>query len=418
MKFVIYGAGFRGKKVLRYLSSECIDAFIDSNEQVQGNEIDGIKVISLEEYTNNYFSDYIIVSPVDNEKICQKLDENGIYQYSDLSTLPSEFAGYGCVDKDLLYENLFSRIEQKGEIYGLTAFSLWVQEVLFERYGKQYRIVPEVNCSIGKVLWARNRNIKLAEFDEISNCLVAFWDNTITRTPCKKTDLFYASSKNKCYYNQRILELKNRYVGKRCFIVATGPSLKEEYLDTLNRNDEFTMSVNRIYEANMDWKPTFYVCMDSFLISRSKDKIIDYPADFKFIGDSDVNFWDNEQSNLYKLHVVCNDKFETDTLFSEDVAQCAFGGLTVVYTCIQIAVYMGFKEIFLLGVDCDYKGKLHFYNSDKLEKKMINHNEDGMIKCYRSAKKYADEHGIKIFNATRGGALEVFPRVDFDSLFE
>lgn len=152
MKFVIYGAGFRGKKVLRYLSSECIDAFIDSNQQVQGNEIDGIKVISLEEYTNNYFSDYIIVSPVDNEKICQKLDENGIYQYSDLSTLPSEFAGYGCVDKDLLYENLFSRIEQKGEIYGLTAFSLWVQEVLFERYGKQYRIVPEVNCSIGKVL--------------------------------------------------------------------------------------------------------------------------------------------------------------------------------------------------------------------------------------------------------------------------
>ena len=79
---------------------------------------------------------------------------------------------------------------------------------------------------------------------------------------------------------------------------------------------------------------------------------------------------------------------------------------------------MGFKEIYLLGVDCNYKGKLHFYNSDKLEKKMINHNEDGMIKCYRSAKKYADEHGIKIFNATRGGALEVFPRVDFDSLFE
>ena len=258
----------------------------------------------------------------------------------------------------------------------------------------------------------------MAEFDEISNCLVAFWDNTITRTPCKKMDLFYASSKNKCYYNQRILELKNRYVGKRCFIVATGPSLKEKYLDVLNRNDEFTMSVNRIYEANMDWKPIFYVCTDSFLISRSKDKIIDYPADFKFIGDSYVNFWDNEQSNFYKLHVVNNDKFETDTLFSEDVAQCAFGGFTVVYTCIQIAVYMGFKEIFLLGVDCDYKGKLHFYNSDKLEKKMSNHNEDGMIKCYRSAKKYADEHGIKIFNATRGGALEVFPRVDFDSLFE
>jgi hypothetical protein len=34
-----------------------------------------------------------------------------------------------------------------------------------------------------------------------------------------------------------------------------------------------------------------------------------------------------------------------------------------------------------------------------------------------SAKEYADEHGIKILNATRGGELEVYDRVCFDSLF-
>ena len=38
--------------------------------------------------------------------------------------------------------------------------------------------------------------------------------------------------------------------------------------------------------------------------------------------------------------------------------------------------------------------------------------------AYQSAKKYADAHGIKIYNATRGGNLEVFERVDFDSLFK
>ena len=37
--------------------------------------------------------------------------------------------------------------------------------------------------------------------------------------------------------------------------------------------------------------------------------------------------------------------------------------------------------------------------------------------AYQAAEKYAEEHGIKIYNATRGGRLEVFERVDFDSLF-
>ena len=36
--------------------------------------------------------------------------------------------------------------------------------------------------------------------------------------------------------------------------------------------------------------------------------------------------------------------------------------------------------------------------------------------AYMSARNYAKEHGVKILNATRGGKLEVFPRVNFDKL--
>ena len=39
------------------------------------------------------------------------------------------------------------------------------------------------------------------------------------------------------------------------------------------------------------------------------------------------------------------------------------------------------------------------------------------IVAYEEAKRYGDEHGIQIFNATRGGMLEVFPRVNLDSIF-
>lgn len=36
---------------------------------------------------------------------------------------------------------------------------------------------------------------------------------------------------------------------------------------------------------------------------------------------------------------------------------------------------------------------------------------------FEKAREYADGHGIKIYNATRGGKLEVFERVNFDKLF-
>ena len=37
-------------------------------------------------------------------------------------------------------------------------------------------------------------------------------------------------------------------------------------------------------------------------------------------------------------------------------------------------------------------------------------------RAFQSAKLYAENHGIKIYNATRGGKLEIFERADFDLL--
>lgn len=80
---------------------------------------------------------------------------------------------------------------------------------------------------------------------------------------------------------------------------------------------------------------------------------------------------------------------------------------------------MEFQEIYLLGVDFCYIGKqdekyAHFYKEDTL---VSTGYEKQVYHAYLSAKKYADEHNIKIYNATRDGRLEVFERVNFDSLF-
>jgi hypothetical protein len=112
------------------------------------------------------------------------------------------------------------------------------------------------------------------------------------------------------------------------------------------------------------------------------------------------------------------------------------------FLMLEFAVYMGFSEIYLLGVDNTQppfvhtsnflESKSHFYDEDADELRrrqeiLPEHNrpdkddwgayQNHLNRFYGIAKKYASERGIKIRNATRGGKLEVFERVDFDLLF-
>ena len=103
---------------------------------------------------------------------------------------------------------------------------------------------------------------------------------------------------------------------------------------------------------------------------------------------------------------------------------------TVSYAAMQIAVYLGYSEIYLLGFDHNYsfefdssgnvistgKTDTHFFKDEVPED--IIADVWGMTKAYESFKDYADNHGIKVRNATRGGKLEVFERVNFDSIFD
>lgn len=108
--------------------------------------------------------------------------------------------------------------------------------------------------------------------------------------------------------------------------------------------------------------------------------------------------------------------------FTDDFSIRSYIGTTVTYTCMQLAVYMGFREIYLLGVDFSYGNSkknisyTHFYESYKPEEKGIGYVKQVTL-AYESAKQYTDSHEIKIYNVTRGGKLGIFERVDFDSLF-
>jgi len=51
--------------------------------------------------------------------------------------------------------------------------------------------------------------------------------------------------------------------------------------------------------------------------------------------------------------------------FSFDCAEEVFDGSTIAYSVLQLATYMGFKEIYLLGADCDYSGAVSHFDGTK-----------------------------------------------------
>jgi hypothetical protein len=136
-----------------------------------------------------------------------------------------------------------------------------------------------------------------------------------------------------------------------------------------------------------------------------------------------------EKRNIVCLKFVFS-KFEHEFDFSTDCSEKIYIGYMVTYAMLQMAVYMGFKEIYLLGMDHNFSREKQGDGSIATKENVRNHaailGNYGLwgvaepvktTNAYKSAKNYADGHGIKIYNATRGGKLEVFERVDFDGLF-
>jgi hypothetical protein len=219
-------------------------------------------------------------------------------------------------------------------------------------------------------------------------------------------------------------QFENCNQGKRAFIVALGPSITIRDLEKLEQQHELTISMNSIYYMldKTTWRPDYYVISDGTGIrdyeKDLKEGLTKYlEKSEKFFSDNYLKFWDTAHDGTYHcFHQIQN---IYDIEFTSDFSEKVYAGATVVYACIQLAVYMGIKNIYLLGCDFSFSNNLkgaenHCYGRESV---FYNFDFEGTLRGYECAKKYADEHGIKIYNATRGGKLEVFERVDFDSLF-
>ena len=237
---------------------------------------------------------------------------------------------------------------------------------------------------------------------------------------------------------KKIQRFKNIHKGKRCFIIGTGPSQNARDLNRLK--NEITITVNDAYISydSTEWRADYYVVMDdsseyvlnNLFSLEYEHKGVFYNGRLHYRGENGVKLA-CDAAHTMLMHTVWNKWFPRIfpiMRFSDDVSKVIYTGKTVVFSCIQIAAYMGFEEIYLSGIDCDYHGMLYssIMGGNDAEnivttqvKDMRTHLEKSgglMIEQFEALNKLLQKNGIKVFNATRGGKLEVFPRVDLDSL--
>jgi hypothetical protein len=429
VKFAIWGIGRNGKYVFRMLKKENIIAIIDEGKEWVGKKYEDIEVMQSKEFFLKYpYEIPIIVTPGNSEKKIEKilqLENRKLYFLFSSNQVKLEgFLLQAPIDK--MIQGLSD--ETPIVIYGMNLLALVMYNFFASRYRSVYICLQNGYC---------NENIDKLEmnqinFDEISNDSVILLSMEILENDEKEIankkhiEKYYDLGTRKAlYHNTAIEKFKGIHKGKRCFIVATGPSLKIKDLDILARFHEICIGMNGVFYSfpHTEWRPNYYIVSGASCTIEWEQQILDMNVEAKFVADVAWVFKNNSvPNNVYKWHFQREWDENRMPEFSDDFSRISYMGYTVTYDgALQLATYMGFEEIYLIGVDCMQYGsnkQQHFVeNYDKNSNdKTILQIENNLL-AYQSAQKYADEHGIQIYNATRGGALEVFPRVEFESLF-
>jgi len=248
--------------------------------------------------------------------------------------------------------------------------------------------------------------------------------------------------------NSEIQNFKDLHKGQRCFLVGNGPSLTAGDLTTISIHSEISFGCNAISEifSQTMWRPNYFLAYDPSLFRYKVEMLKETEAEYKFFPTLNEAYVDDVQRTMKLLNcgkgrvvytsVITSNQLHGLPDFSHDASKALYTNSTVMYVMIQLAIYMGFSKIYLVGVDggtmhpknleAYLSEKQHFYSEDMeylyqynsfLAPQSTETIELRMENGYLRAEKYAREHNISILNATRGGKLEMFERVDFDTLF-
>jgi len=223
----------------------------------------------------------------------------------------------------------------------------------------------------------------------------------------------------------RLSAYQDRHKGQRCFIIGNGPSLRQTEMSCLK--NEYTLGMNRIYLMfpELGFSTTYFLTVNSLVIEQCAQdiRLLDIP---KFISWRSHRLIEPTDDLMY-LHTTY-----TGPKFATDARGRIWEGATVTYVALQLAYYLGFEQVILIGVDHSYTTQGRPNITVTSEGDDPNHFHAGYFgkgfrwqlpdldtseRSYRMARQAYEQAGRQVLDATVNGKLTIFPKVDYNTLF-
>ena len=235
--------------------------------------------------------------------------------------------------------------------------------------------------------------------------------------------------------HSKLIAFKDIHSDKRGFIIGNGPSLKASDLDMLK--EEITFAANKVYLLfdQTSFRPTYYAAVDLIFLENFHETVAELDI-IKFMPKwADRWFQPSETTFFFQERGLPRDE-GFDPAFSYDICHGIYGGYSVSFTNIQLAFFMGIRELYLVGMDHTYdipkNRSWHPLYGEVLvcegETNHFSHNyrvtgEQWSIprpeyqeQAFKLAREVFRSHGGQIINVTRGGRLEIFPRLSLEEV--
>ena len=224
---------------------------------------------------------------------------------------------------------------------------------------------------------------------------------------------------------RKLRALRDIHRGERCVIIGNGPSLNKT--DVQKIRDEFTFGLNRIYLAWEQWgfSTSYFLSVNDLVIEQCAQEMMDLSMPVFVSWRS--RRWLEPSENLHFLYTTY-----TGPKFAKDVSKRLWEGATVTYTALQLAFHMGFSTVVLIGVDHSFASQGKPNQTVESQGDDPNHfspqyfgkgfrwqlpDLDTSTIAYQMANRAFVEDGRQVLDATIGGKLDVFPKVDYDRYF-
>ncbi len=224
---------------------------------------------------------------------------------------------------------------------------------------------------------------------------------------------------------KKLTVLKDTHKGERCVIIGNGPSLRNTDLSKLQGS--FTVGMNRFYMAfpDLGFSTSCLLTVNDLVIEQCAQDLrtLCIPTFVSWRGRK----WIEPSPNLHYLYTSYY-----LPRFNGNATSRLWEGATVTFVALQLAYFLGFKQVVLIGVDHSfstvgtpnttitsagddpnhfhpgYFGKGFRWQLPDLETSEI---------AYTMAKEAYRRDGREILDATVGGKLTVFPKIAYESLF-